>query len=383
MLQCTRTIRLGDKKIMVMAKRQSLLLVSTCSLVLATASLIGCSSQSKANGGPDQGAAQAMPVKVQTVSAQKVSDFTEYLATLKSRRSSVVQPQVDGQVTKIFVRSGDRVSAGTPILQIDPLKQQAAVNNLEANRESRLATLQLAEKELQRRRQLAAAGVVSKQDLDQAQTAFDAARADVEGLAAGVREQRVQLQYYTVKALSDGVVGDIPVRVGDRVSNQTVLTTLDQGGELEAYISVPADRAGDLRRGTPIEIVNGEGAVRTTVSFVSPRVDPETQLLLIKAAVPNKDGRFRNEQVVHARVLWREVERPLIPVTAVSRVSGQTFAFVAEQNGDKAVARQRAITVGEIMGNNYVVLEGVNPGDKLITGGVQMLADGMPVKPQA
>ena len=342
-----------------------------------------CSHDSQAKQG--QQGPPAMPVKIEEVHARKVGDFTEYLATLRSRRSSVVQPQVEGQIIKIFVHSGDHVNEGAPILQIDPLKQQATVNNLEANRQSKQATLQLAERELNRRQELAKAGVISRQDLDQAQTAYDSAKADVEALGAGVREQQVQLHYYTVKAGGDGTVGDIPVRVGDRVTVQTVLTTLDLGGELEAYIYVPADKSANLKNGTPVELVGDEGktVLRSAVSFISPRVDPTSQLVLIKAPVSNKDHIFRNEQVVHARVIWQELDRPTIPVTAVSRISGQTFAYVAETNGGQTVAKQRAVKLGEIMGNEYVVLDGIKAGDKLITTGVQNLADGAPVRPQA
>jgi RND family efflux transporter MFP subunit len=296
-----------------------------------------------------------------------------------------VQPQVEGQITKIFVHSGDHVSEGSPILQIDPLKQQATVNNLEATRQAKLATLRLAERELRRREELAKAGVISKQDLDQAQTAYDSANADMEATGAGVREQQVQLHYYTVKAGGDGTVGDIPVRVGDRVTTQTVLTTLDLGGELEAYVYVPAEKSRDARAGTPVELIGNDGKVllRSLVTFVSPRVDPTSQLLLIKAPITNKDHAFRNEEVVHARVIWHESERPTIPVTAIARVSGETFAYVAESNGGQTVAKQRTVKLGEIMGNEYVVLDGIKPGDKLITTGVQNLADGVPVKPQA
>lgn len=352
------------------------------SAILATLTA-ACSNNSQAKQG--QQAPPAMSVKVEEVRGRKVGDFTEYLATLKSRRSSVVQPQVEGQITKIFVHSGDHVSEGTPILQIDPLKQQATVNNFEANRSSKLATLQLAERELHRREALAKAGVISRQELDQAQTAYDSAKADVEATGAGVREQQVQLHYYMVKAGADGTVGDIPVRVGDRVTTQTVLTTLDLGGELEAYVYVPADKSADLKTGTPVELVNDDGnaVMRSAVAFISPRVDPTSQLVLIKALVSNKDHTFRNEQVVHAHVIWRELERPTIPVTAVSRISGQTFAYVAESNGGQTVAKQRTVKLGEIMGNDYVVLDGIKPGDKLITTGVQLLADGVPVKPQA
>jgi RND family efflux transporter MFP subunit len=191
------------------------------------------------------------------------------------------------------------------------------------------------------------------------------------------------LHYYTVKAPAAGTVGDIPVRVGDRVTSSTVLTTLDSGGNLEAYISVPAEKMADLKLGMPIELLDDEGkvALRTTATFVSPSVDPESQLLLVKAAVPNADHRFRNEQLTHARVIFSEQERATIPVTAVSRLAGQTFAYVAANEGGKTIARQRVVKLGEVVGNDYVVLEGINAGDKVIVTGVQMLADGVPVAP--
>jgi multidrug efflux pump subunit AcrA (membrane-fusion protein) len=128
---------------------------------------------------------------------------------------------------------------------------------------------------------------------------------------------------------------------------------------------------------------DGTTAARTKLTFVSPRVDPQSQLLLVKAAVPNANGRFRNDQLVHARILWSEASRPTIPVTAVARVTGQTFAFIADESQKPAVARQKPVKLGDVIGNNYVVLDGIKPGEKIITTGVQVLADGMPVNPSS
>jgi RND family efflux transporter MFP subunit len=191
----------------------------------------------------------------------------------------------------------------------------------------------------------------------------------------------VQLRYYTVNAPTDGTVGDIPVRVGDHVSNQTMLTTLDRDTELEAYISVPSEKATSVRVGMPVDILDdaGKPAVRTRVSFVSPRVDTESQTLLVKTMVPNPAMKFRNAQQVHSRVVWSEEKRPMIPVTAVSRLSGKIFAFVADGSAAQTVARQRIIEVGDLVGNDYVVLAGIKPGEQIIVSGVQMLADGMRV----
>jgi RND family efflux transporter MFP subunit len=337
----------------------------------------GCGSDPSAKpAGPP-----AFPVKVVSVQAQLVPQSTDYLATLKSRNSAVLQPQVEGDIIKIYVQSGQRVDAGTPILQIDPLKQEAAVKNQEAARESKRALMEQNRVDLERKKQLFAAGVVSKADLDLSQSTYEASRADVEALEASIREQKVQLRYYTVTAPTAGIVGDIPVRVGDHVTNQIILTTLDHGGELEAYVYVPSEKSTSVRLGMPVDILDDEGkpAVRTKISFISPRVDPDSQTLLVKTEVPNAARKFRNAQQVHSRVVWSEEKKPMIPVTAVSRQSGKIFAFVAEGDGKQTVARQRLITVGDLIGNDYVVLDGIRPGDKLIVSSVQMLADGMPV----
>jgi len=344
--------------------------------------LAGCAGGAKAGAptGP-----QAFPVKVVTAQSQVVPFSTDYLATLKSRNAATLQPIVEGDVMKIFVTSGQRVEAGAPVLEIDQRKQEATVNNQEASLRSKEAVLQQATVDLNRKKQLFADGVLARADLDTAQHTYDAAKADTAAAEASIREQQVQLHYYTVRAPAAGIIGDIPVHVGDHVTPQTVLTTLDPGGTLEAYINVPAEKSAQLRMGMPVDIVDDTGKTleRTKVSFISPHVDTDSQTLLVKTQVPNPNRIFRNAQQVHARVVWSEKQAPVIPMTAVTRLSGKMFAFVAEGQGQQAVAKQRVIQVGDLIGNDYVVLDGIKAGDKVIVSNVQMLADGMPVAPQS
>jgi len=347
---------------------------------IGLALLTGCGSGSRA---AQPAAPQAFPVKVVTAQSQMVPFSTDYLATLKSRNAATLQPLVEGDIVKIFVNSGQRVEAGAPVLEIDQRKQEATVNNQEAALKSKQAVMQQATVDLDRKKQLFSQGIVAKADLDAAQHTYDAAKADAESLQASIREQQVQLHYYTVRAPSAGVVGDIPVHVGDHVSSQTMLTTIDTGGSLEAYVNVPAEKSGALHMGMPVDLVDDEGkpAARTRISFISPHVDTDSQTLLVKTQVPNADHRFRNAQQVHARVVWSERQAPVIPLVAVTRLSGKLFAFVAEGQGQQAVARQRVIQVGDLVGNDYVVLDGIKAGDRVIVSNVQMLADGMPVVP--
>lgn len=322
-----------------------------------------------------------MPVQMVVAEPRDVNDTTEYVATLKSRSSTTISPQVDGQITEIKVRSGDRVSAGELLMVIDPLKQQATVVSQEASRASKEANLRYASQQLDRAKQLYASGVVSKQDLDQSQSAYDAANADLHALDAQVREQQVQLQYYHVKAPTSGIVGDVPVHVGDRVSPTTVLTTVDQPGDLEAYVDIPVEKAPELSLGKPVEIIDSQNNViaQSRITFISPQVNDQTQTILIKARINQSKVRLRTAQFARARIVWGTRKQVLIPVLAVSRINGQFFGFVAEGNDNHLVARQRHLEVGDLVGNDYVVLKGINPGEKIITSGLQVLADGAPV----
>lgn len=325
-----------------------------------------------------------MPVQVLVAKPRTIRDTTEYLALLKSRHSAMINPQVEGQVTKIFVKSGDHVTSGEPLLQIDPLKQEAAVNSQEAARTAQEATVRFAQVSLERAKKLFDAGVISKQDLDNAQTSYDSAIAQLRSLEHQVQQQKVELHYYSVSAPMDGTVGDIPVRVGDRVAVSTLLTTVDEPGSLEAYIYVPAARAHGLRVGLPVKLIDENGAVLTEsqLTFVSPQVDPETQTVLAKAAIGASNANLRIAQQVRTQLNWGGHTGQVIPVLAVQRINGQFFAFVATKEANGTVAKQRLLKVGETVGNDYAVLDGIAAGDHIIVSGLQFLQDGAPVAEQ-
>src|SRR6516164_992632 len=167
---------------------------------LASAVFIGCGSKSSADN--PGGAPPAMPVQVLEIVPRRIADTSQYLAILKSRHSAILNPQVEGQVTKILVKSGDRVKAGDPLLQIDPLKQEAMVSGQDAARAAQEANVRFAKVSLERAQKLFAAGVISKQDFDNAQTSYDAAVSQLKSLEEQVRQQRVELHWYRER--SDG-----------------------------------------------------------------------------------------------------------------------------------------------------------------------------------
>jgi RND family efflux transporter MFP subunit len=328
-------------------------------------------------------------VKIETVSARPIDQTTEYVASLRSLRSTTIHPQIDGQITQIFVRSGEQVAKGQRLLQIDPQRQQAAVSSQEAERAAREADVAFAEQQQRRASELFSAGAISKQELEQAQTGLQTARARHQALQAQVQQQQVQLRYYTVTAPTSGIVGDVPVRVGNLVSPQTLLTTIDQNDTLEVHVQVPVERAPELKNGLPLLIFSSEGGevlAGSSINFISPHVDDQSQTVLVKGVVANTAGGLRASQYVRARIVWRTTEGIVLPVTAAVRINGQHFAFVTEDaqgpDGKPAmVARQRAIEVGPIEGDSYTILNGLKPGDRVVVSGAQKLVEGAPIVP--
>jgi RND family efflux transporter MFP subunit len=352
--------------------------LSAIAAVSLVALMAGCEK-----AGPPPPQMRAMPVQVQPVSLSAVPSSDTYVATIKSRRSATLQPQVDGNLTRILVKSGDAVKAGQLLMQIDPLKQVATVEAQQGAEQQQKALYEYQQSDLARQEQLFKDGIISKQAYDQAVQSFQNSKAALSSAAAQTNTQKQELAYYQIRAPFAGIVGDIPVHLGDYVSAATLLTTLDENKDLEAYIYIPTERAALVRTGLTVDLLDVTGAVlaHTTMDFVSPQVDNDLQGILAKAAVPKASERLRNGQIINARVTWNTAQKPTVPVLAVTRIGGQTFVYVAAAKGDGFVAHQVSVTLGEPIGNLYPVQAGLNTGDRVILSGIQFLQEGVPVMP--
>ena len=373
-----------------------------------------------------------VPVKLATVQSGIIEDRDEYVARLESRQAVTLQPQIQGRITKIFVNSGDEVQVGNPIVQIDSREQQAAVNSvdaaaqaarsqlqnaiatlksLQAQRLSNVADVNLNQQEYERYSSLAAQGAVSQQIKQQYQNrlatekaklnAIDAqiqaqkasvnqAEKSLQQAQANTKQQQVQLQYYTVSAPIPGQVGDLLVKLGDVVNTSTQLTTITQNNPLQVEISIPQERAAELRKGMPIELVDNKGNIlgRSQVFFISPNVNQNTQSILIKATFDNSKNQLRASEYVNARVIWERRPGVFVPATSVVRLAGETFIYVAKKPDDSQanpnfIAKQKRVKLGNIRGNNYQVLEGLRAGEKIIVSGILNLRDGAPIMPDS
>jgi RND family efflux transporter MFP subunit len=323
-----------------------------------------------------------MPVESVVVAARPVEQTSEFVAVLKSRTSVTIQPQVEGFLTRIAVASGDRVARGTLLFEIDAAVPRAALKTLESTRALRQTDVDHAQQELTRARTLYGAGVISQRELQQAETLQRSTEAALRVVEEQMQQTRTDLTYYRVVAPSSGVIGDVPVRTGDRVTRTTTLSVIDDNDALEAYVSVPVQQAAALQVGLPTRIVDDRGGVIATnpISYVSPTVEP-TQTVLAKVALRDGRGQFRAQQLVRVQIVWATAPAVTVPLTALSRINGQYFAFVMQPEGQGFVARQRGLTLGALVGNDYVVQAGLSEGDRLITGGIQKIGEGAPVMP--
>jgi RND family efflux transporter MFP subunit len=374
---------------------------------------------------------QGMPpslVEVQQVETSRVQESSEFVGALEAQERVQLRPETEGRIVSILAAPGQRVESGTPILALkadvnqaeasgaaaDVSAAQAAVTTArarvqaaEAERARAAADVNLQTTEYERTAQLVAEGAQSQQDLDRVINSRDTAIASLRaaednvGVAqAQLNESQAQLeraqanQAVASSNLSDtevnapitGIVGNIPVKVGDYVTPQDVLTSIIQNQTLDLNISVPIERGDQLRVGLPVELVNTDGTPLVTgqISFVSPEVNTNDQAVLAKASFPN-DGRLRDGQFVRARIIWQSGPGVLVPTAAVTRIAGQTFVYLAEagepgpDGQPQMIAKQQLVSLGSIQDNSYQVLSGVEAGDQVITSGVLNLQDGAPV----
>ena len=367
-------------------------------------------------------------VKVLTVRSGIVDESSNFVASLKSGRSVEIKSKIPGQVTQIFLKPGDQVTARTAIIQVDsrPVtielnatyeaavlqreNARAKLESLEGARQSQVADLQLHEEDYQKYAYLATQGAISRRARNQYANRVATTKADLGAINAQIQteqltisqaektlqqtqsqilNQRLHPQSYTITAPFSGTVGNISVRVGDLVNTSTPLVTVSQNQPLELHIFVPVEQSTQLRQGMAVEILNPQAEVISSskISAITPDAKNEGREVLVKALFNNSEGQLRPDQLVQARVIWNQRSGVLIPTKSVFRVGGETFVYVmtteeSPQGISQLIARQRRVQLGSIRDDHYQVLAGLKPEDKIVTSGVLNLKDGMPIVPE-
>lgn len=320
-------------------------------------------------------------VVLQTLKLEDVESSEIYQGTLISRQSVNIQPQVSGVITDIKVKAGDKVQKGQLLVIIDPKKQQALLNSFKSQTASLKTDLETAKIQYERYSELYERKTVSKQELENYKTAYEKAKATLDTNNAQIKEQQEQLKYHNIVAPFSGIVGDVPVKIGEMVSPENILLSVTQNETLELNIGVQAEYVYQLKKGLPVQILDYENKVITSsnISFVSPKIDSSTQTILAKAYVKNSDNILKADQTVKVKLVFNTEKSLLLPAGSTTHLGGADFAYtVKEENGEKA-AHQIPIEIGKMQDSKYVVKSGLKENDIVIIKGIQKLYDGAPI----
>jgi RND family efflux transporter MFP subunit len=372
-----------------------------------------------------------VPVKLSTVQSGTVQESSDFVASLQARRKEALSSKIEGKITQIFIKPGQTVKEAAPILQIEPPQPAAlpipAVNtaaltaqsqldvarstltSLETERAAIQAEIKSDQQEFDRYDTLASVGAVSRQTKDSYANRLAVAKTNLKVIESKIQTQQAAVaqaqkviqqaqtptvqqspqkpQIYRINAPFTGIVAEIPIKTGDLVNTSTQLLTITQNNPLEVHIIVPIEQAAKVKNGAQVNILNIQGNTIGTsrVFFVAPNPSNNTQSALIKALYNNSKNELKPDQFVRARVIWNQRQGALVPATAVSRVGGETFVYIAEPSSNTSsryIAKQKRVKLGNVTGNNYQVLEGLQPNQKIITSGLLNIRDGDPVLPQ-
>ena len=370
-------------------------------------------------------------VKVSTTQIGTIKESSEFIAKLGLRSSVELKSKFPGQVTKIFVKSGDAVTTGAPIIEIQSKQEPAKISSsntasqmalaqlenarttlklLQADRLSQVTELRLNQEDYEKYSNLADNGAVSRQTKDQYAYKLATAKAKLGAIDSKIQTQRTAishqekiltqakanikeqpvLHYYKITTPFIGIVANVPIKIGDVVNPNTKLATINENGLLEVNIAVPLEQVSQLRQGLPVEIINSQGKIigNSQLSFISSKSsNGNPPSILVKAVHKNAQGELRPNQLVKARIIWNRRPGVLIPKTAVSSSAGKSFVYIAQtekfpQGVSQFVARQKLVKLGNRIGNNQQVITGLEPNQKVIVSDLLNLKDGAPIIPE-
>jgi membrane fusion protein, multidrug efflux system len=362
------------------------LVVLLCALVGAS---VGCEEKQVAPKAPPE-------VYVTDVVQKDVPIFTELVGQARGSQDVEIRARVEGYLEKVLFTEGAFVEKGTPLYLIDPKPLEATLAKAKAELATAAARLEKTNNDVARFKPLVAAQAVSQQELDNAMSAQDAARAQVDAQKAAVENAALDLGYTDIRAPISGIVGTTEVKAGNLVGRgeSTLLTTISQvdpilfrAGVSEAEYLRLAKRREETGRAAvfDFQLILADGTVQPQpgrLDAIERAVDPTTGTLMVQIAFanparlirPGQYGRVRFESEVRKGAL-------LVPQRAVQEL--QNLYSVAVVGTDNKVSIRNA-KVGPRVDGLWVIEEGLKPGEKVIVEGLQKVREGSTVtaKPQ-
>jgi membrane fusion protein (multidrug efflux system) len=339
-------------------------------------------------GNKDQRAMQgppAVPVVVQQVTTTDAAYYDEYPAIVRALNEVELRPQVNGYITGIHFKEGDKVRKGQKLYSIDPQQSAAAYQQAQASLAVQEANLERAKKDVERYRELDKKDAIAKQQVDYAEATYTAAQRQVEAAKATAQSVQTNVRYSTIVAPFDGTIGISLVRLGASVSpGQTLLNTISSDDPIAADITVDQD---EIFRFTQLLTKNNTSKKDSTfrlafrdqvypeygkISIIDRAVDPQTGTIRMRLVFPNSGQTLRAGMSGTLRVLSKTQRSVVIPHKAINEQLGEFFVYMA----DSARATQRKVILGKQVGKNIIIKEGLKEGETIITEGIQNLREG-------
>lgn len=358
--------------------------------IIASLMLAACSQSEEA---PPP---QAMPVETYIVTSQPIPNVIELPGRIEPVRTAEVRARVTGIVQQRLYQEGSDVRAGQPLFRIDPSELRASYAQTKASLDRARATAANAAAVVERYRPLVAENAISRQEFDAAVAASREATANVAQICAQLDASNLQLGYTTVRAPISGRAGRAEVTEGALVSagGATLLTRIEQTSPVYVSFSQSASEVLQIRRAidfgeldlkesdrVPVKLTFTDGSeypIEGYIDFLAFSVDPETGTMELRAEIPNPTGLLFPGEFVRARIYAGELKSGItVPQRAVTVSETGGTVFVVDGKGQVAV---RPIKLGAMAGEQWIVSEGLKPGDAVIVSNLQKLQPGMPVK---
>lgn len=331
------------------------------SLLMAMASVMGC-GQPKAGMPPGGFAVSVVAVPV---SEEKIEDKISLVGTLAADESVEIKNEISGVIEQLGFDEGQKVQQGQMLFMIDAGKLNASLAQAEAN-------IGLAKTTFDRLSSLIKAGAVSQQEYDQAKSDLEAKQAEVDLIKA-------QLKETVISATFDGVMGERKVSVGQYVDQGTSLSFLIRQDPMKAEFNVPERFLGQLKENQEVEInvaAYPEEKFKGQVYFIDPRINENTRTTLVKAKVPNSDGKLRSGMFANLDLIVNIRQNALtVPETALIPRGEEVNVFTVVDNK----AQMKPVKVGIRLAGKAEIIEGLSAGDIVITEGHQKIGPGSPV----
>ena len=340
-------------------------------------------------------------IPVYEIKAEEIDIYQEFVGQLYGYKDIAIRARVEGFLEGIHFKEGSAIKKGKLLYTLESQPFEADVAAKMSKVAEAKTVLAYAESDLSRIRPLAAENAVSQSDLDAAVARYDASVASLKAAEANLKAAKIQLSYTKIYSPIDGIIGKTLARVGDFVGknpNPVILNavssidtvrveffiTESQYLEWSRYIQKRKDAGKEPQSRSGLELLLADGTVyehRGKVDFVNREVDPTTGTLLIQASFPNPDGLLRPGLFAKVKAVVSVVQNGvLVPQRCITELQG-LYSVMVVGEGNKVDRRE--VTVGPRIDEFWLVLEGLEPGEKVVYEGLQLVRDGLEVNPQS